>query len=237
MNCPPNNTNLRTCAKCKIEYPETDYLSKGYRGYCRLCRQEKDRKYRTAHKEAVTKRKQLYYKNNKDLIDQKRKLYQEQNKEKIKEYHKKYYEINKEMKVEKSRKYAREHHKEILLRNQKYEKNRKSIDPIFAMRRRLKTLIRKTFREAGLNTTSSATDIIGLASNDFYAHLINTFKNNYGRPFIFGEDDVHIDHIIPMCSATSSEDLIRLNHYTNLQLLLAKDNLKKGGKLGTTVQE
>ena len=41
----------------------------------------------------------------------------------------------------------------------------------------------------------------------------------------------HIDHIIPTCTAKTEEDLIRLNHYTNLQPLWAEENLKKGSKL------
>ena len=41
----------------------------------------------------------------------------------------------------------------------------------------------------------------------------------------------HIDHIVPLSSANTEEELIRLCHYTNLQPLWAEDNLKKGGKL------
>ena len=33
-----------------------------------------------------------------------------------------------------------------------------------------------------------------------------------------------IDHIIPLCSALKEEDVIKLNHYTNLQPLCSKVN-------------
>lgn len=33
-----------------------------------------------------------------------------------------------------------------------------------------------------------------------------------------------IDHIVPLSTATTEEDLIRLNHYTNLQPLCSKVN-------------
>ena len=41
----------------------------------------------------------------------------------------------------------------------------------------------------------------------------------------------HIDHITPLSSAKTEEEVYRLCHYTNLQPLWAEDNLKKGSKI------
>lgn len=41
----------------------------------------------------------------------------------------------------------------------------------------------------------------------------------------------HIDHIIPLASASTEEELLALCHYTNLQPLWAFDNLSKGAKI------
>ena len=46
-------------------------------------------------------------------------------------------------------------------------------------------------------------------------------KGLYNGTFNFGWD---IDHIIPLSSASCKEDIIRLNHYTNLQPLCSKIN-------------
>jgi len=41
----------------------------------------------------------------------------------------------------------------------------------------------------------------------------------------------HMDHIIPISSAQTDEDVYRLNHYTNFQPLYWEDNLKKSNKI------
>ena len=40
----------------------------------------------------------------------------------------------------------------------------------------------------------------------------------------------HIDHVKPLCLANDNNELIKLNHYTNLQPLWAEDNIKKNRK-------
>jgi hypothetical protein len=41
----------------------------------------------------------------------------------------------------------------------------------------------------------------------------------------------HIDHIMPLASAKTEEELVALCHYTNLQPLWAAENLRKSDKL------
>jgi hypothetical protein len=41
----------------------------------------------------------------------------------------------------------------------------------------------------------------------------------------------HVDHIIPLSSGKTESELLKLNHYTNLKPLWAKDNLAKSNKI------
>ena len=42
--------------------------------------------------------------------------------------------------------------------------------------------------------------------------------------------DINIDHIKPCALAKNEQEMIELQHYTNLQWLLAEDNRNKGDK-------
>lgn len=47
--------------------------------------------------------------------------------------------------------------------------------------------------------------------------------DNYGK--------WHIDHIIPLASAKTEEEMCNLFHYKNLQPLWASDNFRKSDKI------
>ena len=66
----------------------------------------------------------------------------------------------------------------------------------------------------------------------FISYLIKTYEYNYKEKWDWDYlKNVHIDHIIPISTAESEEEIIKLNHYTNLQLLKAEDNIQKSNKL------
>ena len=43
--------------------------------------------------------------------------------------------------------------------------------------------------------------------------------------------DIHLDHIIPVSSATTHDEVLRLNHYSNFQPLWAADNTAKSNSM------
>ena len=44
-------------------------------------------------------------------------------------------------------------------------------------------------------------------------------------------NNIHLDHIKPLSTANTKEEILILNHYTNFQPLLAIDNLIKNDSL------
>ena len=109
-----------------------------------------------------------------------------------------------------------------------YRKSRISSDPIFAIKYSLRSRISKAIKNNGYLKTSKINKIIGCDWNYFKAHLESLFVNGMTWE---NRNLWHVDHIIPLASATSESDIIKLNHYTNLQPLWAADNLSKGAKM------
>lgn len=70
-------------------------------------------------------------------------------------------------------------------------------------------------------------ELFGCMPEEFRTHLESQWKpgmswENYG--------EWHVDHVIPMCRARNTIEVLSLSHYTNLQPLWARENLKKGSK-------
>ena len=205
----------------------------------------KMKEYREEHKDELKEMNKKWRENNKDYIKAKYSEYRQNNREKLNEYSKKYYENNKAVwkeyyaeynqvnaeKIKTQQKEWRDSHKEY--RNEyakEYNKTRKETDEIFYFKVRVRDLIIKSFKRKKLYKKETTESILGCNLDFFHDYLLKTFESNYGYKWD-GIEDVHIDHIIPLATATTEEEIIKLCHYTNLQLLKAKDNLEKNDNL------
>lgn len=130
----------------------------------------------------------------------------------------------------KTKKWAQEN-KDIV---NKTAKDRKKREPLFNLTSNLRSSIKDSFKRAckGKYKKSKKTEeILGCTIQDFIIHLQSLFTEgmtlgNHGNC----EECWHIDHKIPISSAKTEEEIIKLNHYTNLQPLWRGDNLTKGCK-------
>lgn len=108
-----------------------------------------------------------------------------------------------------------------------YTQKQRKINPLTKIKENLRTRLNKFIKKE--NKSKNLKTILGCSFEELKIHLESKFyKNitwdNYGDVWC-------IDHIIPLASAKSKEEIEKLNHYTNLQPLLIEDNLKKGKKL------
>ena len=73
---------------------------------------------------------------------------------------------------------------------------------------------------------------MGCSIESLISHLESQFKDGMSWDN-YGYYGWHIDHIIPLSSVSSEDEVYKLCHYTNLQPLWAEDNLKKSNKILT----
>lgn len=109
-----------------------------------------------------------------------------------------------------------------------WEKMKMKTDPLF----RLKVLVRKRIRNAlaaaGVKKCARSFDIVGCSPKFLRAYLESLFLSGMSWE---RRSEIHIDHRIPLASASTEAELLGLCHYTNLQPLWKKDNLSKGSKI------
>ena len=98
----------------------------------------------------------------------------------------------------------------------------------------IRSLIRQSFKRNSFTKNSRTFIILGCSYDDFKQHIESLWEpwmnwDNHGLyngELNYGWD---IDHIIPVSSAVIEDELIKLNHYSNLQPLCSyiNRNVKK----------
>lgn len=150
--------------------------------------------------------------------------------EEIKAREKAYREENKDL-IREQRKRSNEKHKErVSAYQKKYIKQRMETDELYRFKTKIRNFINKSFKRQNFTKNNGTFDLVGCNPQELKDYLYKTFYDNYGYEYD-GKEDVHIDHVIPLKMAKTEEDVKRLCHYTNLQLLKARDNLIKNDKI------
>ena len=185
----------------------------------------KRKAYRLKNKERDKKYKKAYRLKNKEKLKEQMRLYRLKHKERDRKYAKEYRLKNKDKIKKRMKAYRIRSRKKIA----QYVRERRQKDIKFKvvinLRHRANMALRGTVK------SKRTMELLGTSIDNFWSHLESKFKpgmtrNNYGKRW-------HIDHVIPCASfdLTKPEEQFKCFHYTNLQPLWAKENLKKGAKL------
>lgn len=113
------------------------------------------------------------------------------------------------------------------------QKRHQRENPVVMLADRLSSLLRSTFRKRGIKKDRRTRELLGYGPGELYRHLrwyINRPCGWCGKKIVLGEMAA-IDHIVPLRTAKTKEEVLKLNALKNLRLLHAGCNLKKGGKL------
>lgn len=239
----------KRCSKCRKEKPLEDFhkdRSKkiGVKSNCKMC----DPKY--SHKPKIdlpldhklcTKCKKI--KHNEDFMKDSSKKdglysscklctkikshkYYTENKIKVLKQSKEWYTNNKDRVRRNQRLWENKNRFKVNQKNIKRASIRRKQDPTFRLMHNIRSRIRHAVLDQSTSKCSSSFKLVGCTGKDLRGYLTEKFIegmtwDNYG--------EWHIDHIRPCASfdLTDEKQQRECFHYTNLQPLWAKDNLKK----------
>ena len=229
------------CGECKGVKEFTRRLGRAegaVRTQCKVClnamqRQRKnadiesERAYNKAqYRKHIVKRRESARLVNPEIRRARQAEYRKKFPERIKESLKAWYEANKEYALAKGKLYYqaskdKEHVKEkVRLRINR----RRREDPMFAIKCRMSRLISISITSGGYTKKSRTHVILGCTWLEFKSHIERQFLNGMNWE---NRSQWHLDHIVPMATAKTEEDILALNHHTNLRPLWSAMNIAK----------
>jgi hypothetical protein len=195
---------MKKCKRCQIEKNIEEFIidvrrKKDGRGsYCSDCEKERLKEYYEKNRERIIERQKNYTKENFETVAEYLKEYGKKNREKLSNYIREYRELNRE------------------------ELNAKSLERKNSnIIRKLSSIVRGRIyvylKSKNMKKKSKTFEMVGCSPEELKVYLENLFTE--GMDWSLIGSDIHIDHIVPLSSSKSEEELFGLCHYTNLQPL------------------
>lgn len=232
----------------------------GHAAACRECRKVEKRDAYRANRESVleaqakrreenretirARQKELYYLNhdrrkavqnsyyasNRERISEQNRKRREENLEKFLEKERQTRERLAEKRAELQRRYYRDNKDRVREYHRKYRKEKWSTDEVYVLSKLCRRRVLFALQRGGYPKKCKTAEMLGCSWEELARHIESQFEPGMTWENR-GSGGWHLDHIIPLASAQTEEELIALCHYTNLQPLWAEDNLRKGAKL------
>lgn len=111
----------------------------------------------------------------------------------------------------------------------KLENDRYHNDPVFRFRKNLRRRMQLSFRKYGIVKGGKTFQILGYSPQDLHDKLSSYIDKlcEYCDVSTITLTNSVIDHIVPICSATSKEEIVKLNQLDNLRLICRHCNAVK----------
>lgn len=184
----------------------------GLNTWCRECTSEYKRKYRAENAEKISAGLKAHY---------------SRNAEKIKAQERARRAANRDLYNQKALEYQRNNREAVYARQNAWSKEKRKTDIQYKLRHNLRRRLNRALN-GNLKPISAVSDL-GCTIAELVAHLEKNFRDgmtwaNYGSHW-------HVDHIKPLTAfdLTVAAQAKQACHYSNLQPLIAAENIRKGG--------
>ncbi len=210
---------IKICTKCKKhkerrEFNKNKNMKDGLQGWCKLCCSEYKKQYQQNISEKIKKQKKKHYDNNSEKLKEQKKQYYKNNIEKLRERNFRWRKNNPE-------------------HESKYRKEKYRSDPVYRIKQNLRSGLCRVVKRGSKTKTMklylgcSIKELKIYLENKFYKHPVTKERMAWDN---YNLHSWHIDHIIPVASIKSEDDIEQIKkvcHYTNLQPLWVIDHNKK----------
>tara|TARA_R110002153_G_scaffold183845_1_gene337054 strand:- start:589 stop:1236 length:648 start_codon:yes stop_codon:yes gene_type:complete len=207
----------KECTKCKVDKPLDQYSKDknrpgGKLSGCKACYKKYFDAYRKKNKKELNQKSRDWHQSPYG----KQKALEWRSLPESKKRTKEYYQENKEH-----------------LNHIQWKRIRERLDtePLFRFQINVRSNIKQAWDRAlkgSVIKESKSLDILGCSIEFFVSYISDQFTEGMT---LDNCGEWHLDHIIPISTAKTEEDVVRLCHYSNYQPLWAADNLSKGAKL------
>jgi len=180
--------------------------------------------YRKNNKEKIKESASIYYNNNKEKVKGNVSKYKQNNKEKVSQRKKEYFVRNRYNILSANKQYRQKNKCELSKKGVIYQNKRRKTDKLFALKTRVSCNIRQALGKKGYTKKSRTHEILGCSFEFFKNYIEQRFKEGMTWE---NRSEWHLDHIIPISSATTEKEILKFNHYSNFRPLWSKDNILK----------
>ena len=155
---------------------------------------------------------------------EKKQNWRKNNPEEYKKQNKNYWDRTKDVQSQKKKVWIKNNREKY----NSYWTNRKNSDPEFKLLMNMRSRLCGYLKKLNITKKNKTFDIVGCSPEFLKEHLETQFTDGMSWD---NRSEWHIDHIIPLSSAKTEDELYKLCHYTNLQPLWAEENMKKSNKI------
>lgn len=101
-------------------------------------------------------------------------------------------------------------------------------DPLFNLACKIRSRTSKALKASGFKKKAKTIDMLGCNWEEFKAHIESQFVDGMSWERL---SEIHLDHVIPLASAKTEEEMVMLAHYTNIKPMWGSENQSKNAKL------